>query len=329
MKAHRTRMYFLSRFVAATAILGFVASCSSNSILDAYTSPTPPVNGHVYLIRGLIGEVFSRGLDDLAEKINRRGLGASVHGLFSVNSLTEEIIAKYKTDPSSAPIILLGHSSGGDAIISMAERMRAANVPVGIAFGFDPTPLAGRVPDNVELFVNIFQKTNPIGGGVVMSGEGFRGRLINVDLREHNEIIHINLDKSSTIHDLIVDEIMDFVAHGGKNQISAPAAPSLSQAKYQRPIPASSPNYIRPYFLAYLVPRNEPIELWDSGIQITARPGETLQTIASGYRVPAWLVAQVNKINPDAIIEPGKALIIPQHMYRSDRSAGHIPGASR
>jgi hypothetical protein len=315
-------MSFLSRFVAVAAILGSLTNCNNASIIEAYTSITPPVNGHVYLMRGLIGEIFSRGLDNLAEKINRRGLAASVHGLSNVNSLTEEIIKKYMADPSSAPIILIGHSSGGDAIISMAERMRAANVPVGLAFGFDPTPLAGQVPDNVELFINLFQKTNPIGGGVIKSGAGFRGRLINVDLREHSEIIHITLDKSSKIHDLVVEEIMEFVTYEGTKQTLAPAILPSRQIKFKGPnVPASLSNFISPFFLAYLVPRDEAIELWDSGLKIAIRPGENLQTIASNYRVPVWVIALINKIDLNAPVEAGKTLIIPQHMYRTDRAA--------
>jgi len=42
------------------------------------------------------------------------------------------------------------------------------------------------------------------------------GRLVNVDLREHNEIIHITLDKSSKLHKLVADEIIGFAAFSGR-----------------------------------------------------------------------------------------------------------------
>src|SRR5882762_2581346 len=135
-------MIILLRAAVVAIIVGFIANCNGSALFELIDSAKAPINGHVYLIRGLLGEVFSRGLDQLAEDINHRGVRASVHGLLEVNSLTEEIIRKYKDDPSSAPIILIGHSSGGDAIISMAQRMKSANVPVGLAFGFDPTPVA-------------------------------------------------------------------------------------------------------------------------------------------------------------------------------------------
>lgn len=302
------------RLLAAAVFLSVATGCAS--VFDDYTSSAPTNasygvqqgRGHVYLIRGLIGEVFSRGLDTLAEKINRHGVPASVHSSYSTGALAEEIIQNYRREPG--PIILIGHSTGGDAAISIAQELRKANVPVGIIFGFDPTPIAGQVPDNVELFINLFQKTNPIGGGVVKSGGGFRGRLINVDLREHSEIIHITLDKSSKIHDVVVDEIVGFVAAA---RMQPGAGPN-----------AAISNFIRPYYLAYVVPPNEPIQIWDSGIQVAARAGESLVGVAANYRVPVWLLAQVNKLNLSAPLEDGKALLIPQHMYGEGGSGAGV-----
>ena len=308
----------LLRGALIAIIVVFVANCSS-ALFEAIDSASVPMNGHVYLIRGLLGEVFSRGLDQLAEDINHRGVRASVHGLLEVNSLTEEIIRKYKDDPSSAPIILIGHSSGGDAIISMAQRMKSANVPVGLAFGFDPTPVAGPVPDNVEVFINLFQKTNPIGGGEVKAAPGFRGRLVNVDLREHNEIIHITLDKSSKLHKLVADEIIGFAAFSGGKRPDAPieASPKNNKQK-RRSAEAPSLNFVTPLSMNYVVPRNEPIELWDSGLRATVRAGENLQTIAAQYGAPAWAIAQINKINDEAPLQPGTAIIIPLRLYQTD-----------
>src|SRR5262249_9200547 len=178
----RKSLTAVRRFALVAAFCA-VAGCS-NALFDAYTDANASAQGargHVYLLRGLIGEVFSRGLDELADKLSKRGVPATVHGLFTAGSLADEIIANFKADPASGPIILICHSSGGAASIGIAEKLNAANVPVGLAFGFDPTPVAGRVPNDVELFVNLFQKTNPIGGGTIRAGAGFQGRLINLD----------------------------------------------------------------------------------------------------------------------------------------------------
>ena len=47
--------------------------------------------------------------------------------------------------------------------------------------------------------------------------------------------------------------------------------------------------------LNYVVPPDAAIELWDSGMPVFARPGDTLQTIAALYHVPLWSLTQVNK----------------------------------
>jgi len=319
-------MASLQRLLAAVVFIGAISGCST--VFDDYTASAPPASGvtqgrgHVYLIRGLIGEVFSRGLDTLADKINLAGVPATVHSSYSTGSLANEIIENYRRDPG--PVILIGHSTGADAAIDIAKRLREASVPVGIIFGFDPTPIASAVPDNVELFINLFQKTNPIGGGVVKSGGGFKGRLINVDLREHSEIIHITLDKSPKIHNAVVTEIVGFVSAAHMQPGGLPAA----QPPYGQ-LAQPSQNFIRPYFLAYVVPPNEPIEIWDSGIQIAARGGEGLRAVADSYRIPVWLLAQVNRLDPNRTLAAGAALIVPQHMYGMGNGGAGVSSYAR
>ncbi len=312
-------MICLLRGIVVVITVALITNCSSSTLFEANEITRPTLNGHVYLIRGLLGEVFSRGLDQLAESINSRGVPASVHGLLEVNSLTEEIVRKFKSEPSSSPVILIGHSSGGDAVISMAQRLKIANVPVGLAIGFDPTPLAGSVPSNVEVFINLFQKNNPIGGGEVKAETGFPGRLVNVDLREHTEIIHITLDKSSNIHTLVTDEIIGFALISSRKEINAQINSSLKSKKQTRSSTAvPAPTFALPLYMKYIVPRGEPIELWDSGLRVTADVGENLQLIAHRYGAPAWAIAQINNLRDDSAIQSGTALIIPLHQYKAD-----------
>ena len=58
--------------------------------------------------------------------------------MYAPGNLAGEIIAKHRRAPE--PVVLIGHSSGADAAISIAQRLRAANIPVALMFGFDPTP---------------------------------------------------------------------------------------------------------------------------------------------------------------------------------------------
>ena len=213
-------MKFFTRIAIVIALASSVCGCSASNSLDALdggagagaSGGNGKLPGHVYLMWGLAGEIFSRGLDGLAAKIEKAGVAASVHSMVEIGSITDTIIRNYKRDPSSAPVMLLGHSSGGDVVIAIAERLKAVNIPVALILGFDPTPIAGRIPSNVEMFINLYQATNLIGGASAVPATDFRGRLINVDLREHREIVHITLDKSDVIHALVIDKVVGVAA---------------------------------------------------------------------------------------------------------------------
>jgi len=219
------------------------------------------------------------------------------------NAFADEIISKYKSGEERGPVLLAGHSLGGDSVIAIAEKLKAAGITVPIAFSLDPSRLAGNVPSNVELFINIYQSFNPIGGGEISAAADFRGRLINVDLRQHNELVHINLDKTAAIQDIVADKIAAVAVDWARNAMGAPS----------RRV-ARGPD-VRPLNLKYVVPRDAQIVLWDSAIEQKARPGDTLESIASANGVPVWAVAQINKIDQDHAIEPGRPLLIPHNQY--------------
>src|SRR5215472_15185115 len=75
--------------------------------------PQPRV--HVYLLRGLLS-IFSLGMDSLAE----------------------QAAADYKAG-KEAPIILIGHSLGADAVMEMAAYLGRKGVPVALVVPFDGT----------------------------------------------------------------------------------------------------------------------------------------------------------------------------------------------
>jgi thioesterase domain-containing protein len=94
--------------------------------------------GRVYILRG-IGHIWSGGMTDLADELNRRGTTASAHRHSEWTELTEEAIKLYKSDPERWPIVLIGHSNGADMAINMAARMKSKGVPVALIVGYDPT----------------------------------------------------------------------------------------------------------------------------------------------------------------------------------------------
>lgn len=319
-------MKFFTRIAIVIALASSVCGCSASNSLDALdggagaSGGNGKLPGHVYLMWGLAGEIFSRGLDGLAAKIEKAGVAASVHSMVEIGSITDTIIRNYKRDPSSAPVMLLGHSSGGDVVIAIAERLKAVNIPVALILGFDPTPIAGRIPSNVEMFINLYQATNLIGGASAVPATDFRGRLINVDLREHREIVHITLDKSDVIHALVIDKVVGVAAAAAQRQALAMAAVPQPKAQQKKPPSASPQPYVLPLTMKYVVPAKEPILLFDSAISITAKPDDTPEAIALRTNTPRWVIEQVNKLSDDAPLQPGQRLLIPQIAYSAKGS---------
>jgi hypothetical protein len=300
------------------AIVGLMlialGACSS-AVVDSVTQPVPrapagSVPGHVYLLRGLVGEVFSTGFYDLAARIRERGVNATVHSMYAPGNLAAEIIAKHRTAP--APVVLIGHSSGADAAIAVARSLRAERIPVALMFGFDPTPIAGPIPDNVALFINLYQKTNLIGGGEARGVSGFQGRIVNVDLRERREIIHITLDKSPVLHALVADKIAA--------TLRADAQPAPAQARGRNAKGAPAPvAEVLPLSMRYVVPPGVPIVLWDSAVRATLGPDETIEAFAARMGAPVWAIESINNIGAAEPPAPGTALLVPRSRFEVTR----------
>src|SRR5881398_3628824 len=92
---------------------------------DSASSASRP-EAHVYLLRGLMG--MSLGLDELSEKLKQRGINATVHELGEASALAADAARNYNSG-REREIILIGHSFGGAAILTMAEELGRAGVP--------------------------------------------------------------------------------------------------------------------------------------------------------------------------------------------------------
>ena len=120
-----------------------------------------------------------------------------------------------------------------------------------------------------------------------------------------------------------------FAAFSSRKQSDASGEGSPKSRKQKKSSPeAPSPNFASPLDVKYVVPRNEPIELWDSGLRATVRAGENLQMIAAQYGAPAWAIAQINRIGEDTPLQSGTMLIIPLRLYKIDEAAKHPTGAA-
>jgi thioesterase domain-containing protein len=156
--------------------------------------------------------VFSLGMDSLAEELKRRGVDATVHGYGEWQTLADRAAADYKAG-KEAPIILIGHSLGADAVMEMAAYLGRKGVPVALVVPFDGTK-SFAASDNVGRVLNLTQRDYAYMRG----GPGFHGALDNVDVSSDKSIDHINIDKSPRLHTRVVAEVLAVV----RNHKAAP-----------------------------------------------------------------------------------------------------------
>jgi hypothetical protein len=172
----------------------------------------PQARAHVYLLRGLMN-IFSLGMDTLAEQLKRRGVYATVHNYAEWRTLADRAAADYKAG-KEAPIILIGHSLGADAVMEMAAYLGRKGVPVALVVPFDGTK-SFAASDNVARVLNLTQRDYAYMRG----GPGFHGTLANVDVSSDSSIDHINIDKSPRLHTRVLTEVLAVVG----NHKGAPA----------------------------------------------------------------------------------------------------------
>lgn len=270
-------------------------------------APAPPADAEplpqprVYLFRGAMGPLFSTGMDRLAEKLTKAGLPADVYEFTICRLVADRALTKYREEP--APIVLIGHSMGGLCSIIFSEMAAKENIPISLVITIDPAQATGKVPLNVERFINIFLSDNVLGGGDVVAEPGYRGHYASFDLKENKRVTHINIEKSDDIHRQIVDMVLQL--------------PRVSVQTQADAVP-----------LRYLVPANTLVELWDSGVRLPVRAGDTLESIAAVHRVPAWSIAQINALPENAPLTVGQAIIVPRHLQPADAVAAAPPAAS-
>jgi hypothetical protein len=164
----------------------------------------------VYLLRGLMN-IFSLGMDDLGEKIKRRGYPVVVTNYSDWQAISEDIAQKYKSG-WSGPIVLIGHSYGADAVMQMGEYLGKKGVPVNLIVPFDGTA-SFAASANVQRVLNIYNREY----AKQTRGPGFHGELTNYYVKD---IGHTEIDKAPRLHNLVLNRL----GGGAPKPAAAPAA---------------------------------------------------------------------------------------------------------
>jgi pimeloyl-ACP methyl ester carboxylesterase len=258
---------------------------------EALISPPPPGlsttarHPRVYLFRGALGPIFSRGMDSLTERLEDAGITANVYEFTICRLIAAQAVHEYRENPE--PIVLIGHSMGGLCAVIFAEILEGEGIRADLVVAIDPAHATNDVPLNVDRFINIFLSKSVLGGGDVKPKPGYQGHYASFDLSQHDEVSHINIEKLDTVQQQLVTKVLQLTtakAEGGTAPIRC------------------------------VVPAKADIDLWDSGIAVFARPGDSLQSIAAAYHVPLWSVMQVNKGADRTPLVPGERVVVPRHL---------------
>jgi hypothetical protein len=271
--------------VAATSMPAAVAPSSAPQATETESQPLP--QARAYLFRGALGPIFSRGMDKLTDRLEQAGIKASVWEFTICNFVADQAIQDYRAEP--APIVLIGHSMGGLCALKFAEILQEQNIPVSLVVTVDPAHASPKVPLNVERFINIFLSTSILGGGDIVAEPGYHGHYASFDMKDHEEVTHINIDKLDYVHAQLVSMITDL-----------PKVPATAE--------------VNPLPLRYVVPPDATVELWDSGTALSVRRGETLQKLAADSHVPMWSLLQANQLPQNAQLSTGQRIVVPRHL---------------
>jgi hypothetical protein len=271
------------------AVAGPVAR-TTNAVATAAPDALPAAplpQARVYLFRGALGPIFSRGMDRLTDRLQKAGIRADVYEFTICRLIAGQAIRDFRDE--GAPIVLIGHSMGGLCALTFAGILKSENIPVSLVVTIDPAHASPKVPLNVERFINVFLSDSVLGGGDIVAEQGYRGHYASFDLKQHDEVTHINIEKMDSLHEQLVTAIA---------QLATTPLPAREEAMPLR----------------YVVPPDAPLVLWDSGTPQLARSGDTLQKLAALNNVPLWSLTQANEVSDSAPLSVGQRILVPRRL---------------
>jgi pimeloyl-ACP methyl ester carboxylesterase len=152
---------------------------------------------HVYLVRGIFD--VSVGLDALAVELRRFGMASSVYSHTQSGAVAADAISDY-TSGRVRRIVLIGHSMGGGAVLSVADELNDAGVPVSLLIALDPTA-PGPVTANVRRAVDFYIAGS---GATLAAAPDFRGRLQNIDVGRIPGMDHMAVQSMPVMHSRMI-----------------------------------------------------------------------------------------------------------------------------
>jgi pimeloyl-ACP methyl ester carboxylesterase len=197
----------LSVLRAVLALTGISISCSALAQSAPDASARPPQRGpaqeKVFLLRGFTN-VLSPGIDQLAEELRKRNISATIANHAFSAALAQEALQDCKSGRVNS-IVLVGHSFGASAALSMAETLKQSGVQVALIVTFDPV-IKNFVPGNVRLLENYYLSDGV--GQPVQKDRDFHGLLKNVDMKSNAALGHISVTTFPAIQKQVLKDIL-------------------------------------------------------------------------------------------------------------------------
>lgn len=202
-------------------------------------SETAAPRPRVVLLRGGLG-VFSRGLDVLADRCRAEGMSVSVHSYTLWSNLADQLARE--TAAGKQPLVLIGHSFGADAVLSLASRLQLSQTTVDLAVTLESVNTT-QAPSNIRTTLNLYCpkvafSRVPLWRGLPLYGNG--QNVENINVRERPDVAppgtaHGSIDDSPQVHQFIIERIQRL---NGKVE-TAPAA-SAESPPQATPPPAAA-----------------------------------------------------------------------------------------
>ncbi len=194
----------------------------------------------VLLVRGVL-TVFSLGLDELAQKLAQKDLDVQVVPAAMAGVTVEQIGQQYARGGRRGPLVLIGHSLGGDLLPGLAERLAGYGQTVDLMVMIDSTNPSD-APENVRRCVNLYQSNFSPSWFRVLRGAPIHAanpatQLVNIDIRqlpgqsEAAKLNHFNIEASAWIHGMVMREVLQAARIAPRQTVVAVTSRITDQAE--------------------------------------------------------------------------------------------------
>ena len=209
------------KLAAAACLIAFSTGAFAQAKQSTTTAPkgqgaASPSQVQVDLLRGL-ADIFSRGMDTLAAKLNQQGYSARVYSTNGWHSVAHRIADQYSRRHKDI-IVIIGHSLGANAMFDIANQLDRQNIPIELVVTFDATQ-PQPVPKNVLHLVNFYQQNG--FGKPVSADPQYKGELTNIDLTADTGLSHTTIEKSPRLHLMVMKKIEDVVRKDLASKVKA------------------------------------------------------------------------------------------------------------